>query len=169
MFDNTFCLPAKIKNLTLNNLLYAGDLVLVSQTSSGLQNCLDRLQEYCDKWRLTINIKKTKTMVVEKWQSSINQTSFTYKNNVLDICKTYPYLGTVISHNGQFKFNINELCKKASRGMYTLLGNVNKFYAGNIKILIDLFNKMILPCTCNCEVWGASFFSSKSSLSDFLS
>ena len=109
-------------------------------------------------------------MVVEKRQSSINQTSFTYKNNVLDICKTYPYLGTIISHNGQFKFNINELCKKASRAMYTLLGNVNKFYAGNIKILIDLFDKMILPiCTYNCEVWGASFFSFKSLPSDFLS
>ena len=54
--------------------------------------------------------------------------------------------------------------------MYTLLRNVNKFYAGNIKILIDLFDKMILPiCTYNCEVWGASFFSSKSSPSNFLS
>ena len=52
IFDKTFCQPAKIKNLTLNNLLYADDLVLVSETSSGLQNCLDRLQEYCDKWRL---------------------------------------------------------------------------------------------------------------------
>ena len=50
-------------------MLFAGDLILVSETSSGLQNCLDRLQEYCDKWRLTVNIKKTKTMVVEKRQS----------------------------------------------------------------------------------------------------
>ena len=51
-----------------------------------------------------------------------------------------------------------------------LLGNVNKFFAGNIKILIDLLDKMILPiCTYNCEVWGASFFSSKSSPSNFLS
>ena len=109
-------------------------------------------------------------MVVEKRQSSINQTSFTCKNNVLDICKSYSYLGTIISHNGQFKFNINELCKKGSRAMYTRLGNINKFHAGNIKILIDLFNKMILPiCTYNCEVWGALFFSSKSSPSDFLS
>ena len=107
-------------------------------------------------------------MVAEK-QQSINQTNFTYKNNVLDICKSYPYLGTIISHNGQFKFNINERYKKASRAMYTLLGNVNKFYAENIKILIDLFNKMILPiCTYNCEVWGASFFSSKSLPSGFL-
>ena len=54
--------------------------------------------------------------------------------------------------------------------MYTLLGNVNKFYAGNINILIDLLDKIILPkCTYNCEVWGASFFSFKSLPSDFLS
>ena len=66
-------------------MLFAGDLILVSETSSGLQNCLDRLQEYCDKWRLTVNIKKTKTMVVEKRQSSINQTSFTYAKIMLSI------------------------------------------------------------------------------------
>ena len=70
-------------------------------------------------------------MVLEKRQSPITQTSFTYKNNALDMSKSYPYLGTIISNNGQFKFNINELCKKASRAMYTLLGNVNKFYLGN--------------------------------------
>ena len=97
-------------------------------------------------------------MVVEKQQSPINQTSFTYKNNALNMCKSYPYLGTIISHNEQFKFNINKLFKKASRAMYTLLGNENKFYAGNIEILIDLFNKMIIPiCTYNYEVWGLHF------------
>ena len=54
--------------------------------------------------------------------------------------------------------------------MYTLLGNVNKFYAVNLKILIDLFDKMVLPiCTHNCEVWGVSFFNSKSLPSNFLS
>ena len=139
-----FSQPAKIKNVTLNNLLYADDLVLMFETSSGLQNCLDILQEYCDKWKLTVNIKKAKTMVVEKRQFLISQTSFTYKNNVLDMCNSYLYLGTIVSNNGQFKLNINELCKKVSRAIYTLLGNVNKFYAGNIKTLIDLFNKMMV-------------------------
>ena len=82
-------------------------------------------------------------MVVEKQQSQINQSSFTCKNNALDMCKSYPYLGTIISHNAQFKSNINEFCKKASRAMYTLLGNANRSHAGNIKDLIDLCNKMI--------------------------
>ena len=75
-----------------------------------------------------------------------------------------------MSNNGQFKLSINELCKTASRAMYTLLGNINKFYAGNVRILIDLFDKMILPiCLYNCEVWGATFFSSRYSPKDFLS
>ena len=148
----TFCQPAKIKNGTLNNLLYADNLVLIFETSSGLQNCLDMLQEYCDKWKLTVNINKAQTMVVEKRQFLISQTSFTYKNNVLDMCNSYLYLGTIVSNNGQFKLNINELCKKASRAIYTLLGNVNKFYAGNIKTLIDLFNKMMVHIyNYNCE------------------
>ena len=101
IFAKTFFQSANIKNLTLNNLLYTDDLVLVAETSSGFQNCLDRLQEYCYKWRLTVDIKKTKTMVVEKPQSPVTQTSFTYKNNALDMCKSYSYLGTILSNNGQ--------------------------------------------------------------------
>ena len=56
----------------------------------------------------------------------------------------------IISHNGQFKFNMNELCKKSSRALYPLLGNVSKFYAGSIKILIELFDQnasiITIPC-----------------------
>ena len=54
--------------------------------------------------------------------------------------------------------------------MYNLLGNTNKFSSDNIRILIDLFDKIILPiCTYNCEVWGASLFTMKFSPCDFLS
>ena len=52
--------------------------------------------------------------------------------------------------------------------MYNLLGNTNKFLSGNIRILIGLFDKIILPI-CDCEVWGASLFTRKFSQCDFLS
>ena len=161
IFDTTFCQPPTMYNLTLSNLLYADDLILISESSSGLQNCLDRLETYCKKWKLTVNTKKTKTMVVEKRQSSISKI-FTFHNNPLEMCKAYPYLGTLISNNGKFKLNISEICKSASKAMYTLLGHVNKYSAGNISVLLELFDRMILPiCTYNCEVWGASFFPGK--------
>ena len=95
MFDKTFCQTEKIKNLTLNNLRYVDDLVLVSETSSGLKNCLDRLQEYCNKSRLTVNINKKKKKTNYGSGKVKNQTSFIYKNSALDMCKFYSYLGTI--------------------------------------------------------------------------
>ena len=44
-------------------MLCADDLVLVTETSSGLQNYLDRLQEYCDKWGLTVKDNWTEKML----------------------------------------------------------------------------------------------------------
>ena len=61
--------------------------------------------------------------------------SFTFKDNLIETCKSYTYLGSLISSKGQFKLNISEICKCDSRAMYTLLGNINKSSCGNVTIL----------------------------------
>ena len=95
------------------------------------------------------SIQQTKTMIFEKKQLPMLN-SFTFNAIFIETCKSYPYFGSLISNNGQFKLHISELFKSAIRAMYTLLGNVNKFSSGNISILLDLFDKMILPiCTYN--------------------
>ena len=51
-----------------------------------------------------------------------------------------------------------------------VLGSTNKFASRNLRVLLKLFDKMILPiCTYNCEVWGSIFFIRKFVPSDFLS
>ena len=81
--------------------------------------------------------KKTKAVVVEKRQSPLSRTSYSVQNNTTDVCKSCPYLGTIISNNEQFKLSINDTCKNASRAICTLSGNVNKPCAGNVRTLID--------------------------------
>ena len=170
IFDVRFCHPVSLGNIKLSNLLYADDLILISETKTGLQSCLDNLQAYCQKWKLTVNNKKTKVMVVEKRQSSAQIHRFNFQKEFLEICKLYPYLGTMITNNGNFKVNIEELCKSVRRVMYTLLGSTNKFASGNLKVLLKLFDKMILPiCIYTCEVWGNTFFTRQFVPSDFLS
>ena len=44
-------------------LLYADDLALVATSPEGLQAQLDLLHAYAAKWKLTVNIDKTKTAV----------------------------------------------------------------------------------------------------------
>ena len=46
--------------------MYADDLVLLSETSEGLQECLNRLNDYCNTWGLEVNVNKTKTVVFNK-------------------------------------------------------------------------------------------------------
>ena len=47
-------------------LLYADDIVIFANTQEQLQNSLDLLLEYCNIWKLTINVSKTKGMVFRK-------------------------------------------------------------------------------------------------------
>ena len=49
--------------LKLYLLLFADDIVIFSNTSEGLQKGLDTVSDYCQKWKLTVNIDKTKVMV----------------------------------------------------------------------------------------------------------
>jgi hypothetical protein len=35
----------------------------MSETAGGLQMCIDKLYNYCTKWGLQINMKKTKSVV----------------------------------------------------------------------------------------------------------
>ena len=60
IFDETSCEPAQLTDILENRLLYADDLILVSESRYGLQNCLKRLQTYYDKWKLKVNTKKKK-------------------------------------------------------------------------------------------------------------
>ena len=166
IFDQTFDQSASLLNLQLNYFLYADDLILISETSSSLQNCLNRLQSYCQKCKLNVIIKRTKIMIIPTRQSSAH-THSTFENKPLHNCKSYTYLGSIVSNNGSFKMNINELCKSASRTMYSLAYN---HLSSNVHILTHLFDKMIIPiCTYNCEVWRASSLPKNFSPNYFLS
>ena len=76
IFDEISCQPAQLAYNRVNSLLYAENLILVSESRFGLRNCLKKLQTYCDKWKLKVNKKKPKTMKVEKRQSRESEEIF---------------------------------------------------------------------------------------------
>jgi len=54
-----------LANLKAQLLLFADDLVLVADSESGLQDSMDRLDEFCNTWDLKINTEKTKVVIQE--------------------------------------------------------------------------------------------------------
>ena len=74
-FDES-CKPVTLNSLNLNRLLYADDLVLMSETADGLQICIDKLYDYCENMGLQINInniyRKFKLKYSNLWKSALN-------------------------------------------------------------------------------------------------
>ena len=52
----------EIDGTQFSHLLYADDIVLISESAKGLQNSIDSLHKFCSKWHLIVNISKTKVM-----------------------------------------------------------------------------------------------------------
>ena len=83
-------------------LLYADDLVIFSRSANDLQTLLNKLESYCEKTELTVNLDKRKVMIFNNCGKSLNNYSFKYGVNKLNNVKSYKYLGMTLNPYGNF-------------------------------------------------------------------
>ena len=94
--QNTLYLAGKLNNISINHLLYADDLVFISESATGLQRRLNDLNSFCDKWHMKSNLT----------------------NNF------YCDLGTMISSCGSFSLSMRIQYKKGIKAMFALLSSI---------------------------------------------
>ena len=78
------------------------DITIFSETASGLQNGLNILHDYCQKWKFTVNVDKSKVMVFRKGGRLAQNLVFMYGDINLEIVKKFNYLGIVFTPGGSF-------------------------------------------------------------------
>ena len=117
---NSFVLPNGEK---LSCLMYADDLIMLLQTATGLQKCLDVLSEFCSKWGLSVNLNKTKTMVFQKKNKEANKYTFKYNDEVVETVSHYTYLGMKIFGSGDFTKGTDVFSNKAKNALAALRKN----------------------------------------------
>ena len=71
---------------------------------------LDILFEYCYKWKLTVNIDKSKVMIFRKGGRISDDLSFIYGDMEMEIVSKYTYLGIVFTSGGSFNV-AQKLCQ----------------------------------------------------------
>ena len=104
-----------ILHVKLLLLLYADDVVIFSHSSQALQNSINRLYDYCNKWKLKINTSKSFIVVFSKSQRyTLN--SYKYGENHICVATHVKYLGLIFSSNGsppQTQLKISQQANKA--------------------------------------------------------
>ena len=155
LFDDS-CDPVRLGNTNLNCLLYADDLVLLSESQKGLQSCLTKLEMYTNRWKLNINKKKYKIFLIgtPAQRRTYATTNWVFDSNVLEHVNEYCHLGIIINSSGIFKNALKVLHNKALCVYHCLFKKFSNFDNVPINLLLKLFSSMVIPILLYCsEVW----------------
>ena len=138
----------------LNCLFYADDLIILSKTEKGLQDRINILSNFCNKWQLEVNIKKTKVMVFQKATKHTFSPKLYLNSNEIEFVKEYTYLGVKLFSSGSFLLAQQTLRDKAMNALYAIRKYSNIFKL-SAKYAKKIFDSNIVPIlTYASEIWG---------------
>ena len=143
-----------LDQLSIYLLLFADDAVIFSETPKGLQKSLDNLYEYCERWKLKVNVEKTKVVIYKKGGNNSQNEPIFYNNEQIEMVQSFNYLGIVLSSGGSFIQTTQALSDKGLKAMGSLFA-ITKDMHVPVKIMLNLFDSYVTSILCYaCEVWG---------------
>ena len=118
--------------LKLYLLLYADDAVLLAESPGDLQRSICAMKEYCDLWKLNVNVAKTKVVIFSRGKTSTIP-KFVLGENEVEVVTLNKYLGLTFNYNGKFTTAKNKL----------------------YDVQLHLFDALVKPVLLyGCEVWA---------------
>ena len=142
--------PPSIGNMTISSLMYADDLIVLSESGTGLQVAMDKLGDYCNQWGLTVNIGKTKFLVTK---TDVSKRCLTYNEELIEQVQSFKYLGIEFSYDGSNEVAKSDLYKRGLKSYFKIIRSLNPFPKPHI--LLHLFGHLIKPILLyGCEIWS---------------
>lgn len=139
--------------------LFADDTALLAtsynktQADKYLQNSIQNLEKYYDKWKIKINGDKTKLIYFSK-KKKYTDTTLTMNNVKIGVTENLKYLGVTLDPKLNFSSHIGEKTrniKSAARNLYPILSNSKL----NVKSKLMLYKTGLRPIiTYACPIWS---------------
>ncbi|MFN9380495.1 MAG: RNA-directed DNA polymerase [Bacteroidota bacterium] len=136
-------------------LLYADDIVLISDTQKDLQSMLDCVTEYSRKWRFRVNPKKGKSEVMRFGKTRRSQIKWMLGGKEIYETAQYKYLGVEINKGIQFKALKERLLRSARRRMMTVWGMGMRRGEMPVSDCVRVWQTLVRPALeYGAAVWG---------------
>ena len=131
-------------NTKIKYLLYADDLVILASSACELQFAISCVQQYAEKYHLTVNCSKTKCMIFYK--GSCPRYTFKFKGHDIETCIYFTYLGVVFTTRLSVTKHVDHIISKCNSKIGFLFGKL-PIKDMPLNVVIDLFNTYVLPIT----------------------
>ena len=154
------CPGVMLGSHSLNCLMYADDLLVLSPSPEGLQKSINVIKKHAEEWKLKVNTKKSNIIILSGNGETNNNENFKYGSETLPIVDKQTYLGIEMTSSGRYTYARDILSKKA----YKVLATVKRLFSNSdtttITIMNKLFDALVKPILLyGCEIWGPELLS----------
>ena len=106
----------------VSSSLYADDIVLLAPDEESLQVLTKTVEKWCKRWRMSLNITKTKIVHFRKKIKSKPRSkyNFIFSNDKIQYTEHYKYLGLILTELLEWDRALDEIHRKANRTLALL-------------------------------------------------
>ena len=140
-------------------LLYADDMVLLSDSESKLESMLNHVAQWCNKWRIIVNDLKSGIVHFRNISNEKSEVVFTLEGSIIETVSWYKYLGVILDKHLTFKECARTLAEAGGRALSKIIGKFKNFKDFNYRTYTKLYNACVWPIMDYCSsIWGFQNF-----------
>ena len=144
-----------IDGYNLSILLYADDMAIISDSEEHLQGMLDILHEWCYKWRIRVNCKKTNIVHFRPSSKCRTNYQFSIGETELQVVDRYKYLGIVLTEFLDYEITSSTLAEAGSRALGGMINKSKSINGLRYQSYTTMYDKCVTPILDYCSgVWG---------------
>ena len=136
-------------------LLYADDVVVLANNEDELQKMLTHINKWCKRWKMTINMTKSKVTHFRPKNINMCVTQLYIGDKKLDYTENYKYLSVHFNEFLEFSNHCKIQSEAATRALGALIGKFKYSDYSSYESFKKCFETNINPITdYGSEVWG---------------
>ena len=137
------------------NKMKIKDSGLIASDAVTLKRMINLLYEWCCKWRLSVNLDKTKIVHFRRKVDTIIKYYFKWGNQSLAYTNTYRYLGLHLNEHLEYNHTVQVLSLATSRSLGGLLYKYYKNKGLYYITFTKLYENTVVPVfSYSSSVWG---------------
>ena len=158
---NDMHLGVNLGDENISILLYADDIALVAENEANLQSMLNKLHDWCKKWRVLINTDKSKCVHFRRSRQTRSEFDFKIGLNSLETVDRYKYLGVIFHEKMDFSHHADALAKGAGRALGGIISKIHNLKEFGFKTFDKLYNSCVTPILdYSSSTWGFKQYTS---------
>jgi hypothetical protein len=143
------------RKVELSLLLFADDIVLVTNSAEQLQDMLDTVHEYSLQYRFEFNAKKSNVMVFSQQQKNKMAEQMRLGQCVLEQKTSYKYLGLEVDQSWKWQQTKTRMLEKARKRMASVCALGLRRQKLSVRAAVRSWEALVLPILeYGCEIWG---------------